>query len=589
MYSFLVLSIYLMDASFSVPSPKKYSIHYAFFGSPHTFSNRWGIGPGEYGSNLLDNNNHRWYNFTGFPTAWGGGVPDSFISVYGGAHHSVGITSSHHAWTIGGNTYGELGLGDNTDRANPVMITVDSLGNPFDHIIKVIASGTSGWATFFLKDNGKVYGTGDLGNGVRNNGTYGGTTNRPVQISPDSIFVVDIEIGQVGTDLDSAGHVHTWGGANVGPGWTPYIVAQGNGSATGLTYKRLNLPSKIRMIAGCSGFPNYAIGTNDRIYAWSYYLNYIGSTALANLGNYGYNPIDVTDSLQLAFPIDTIVVNSQMTYAILTDSSLWSWGSKVCSGTGDGTSVNMRTYVNLSGGWGPYGYDQGYGENMQIKPSQMMAGKKNFTKIFGSPGYNYWWTAEDVHDSVFAGGRNKGNVLGNMNGGVDSISGSLQEYYPNSWDVRYATYINRFWTMPHIVRSGCPLCAPADSPTGHLCSTYPVSGSNPAPTASAGSNQNISGSWTTLKGSNGYSGTTSGIWNVLWTCIAKPAGAPNPIMPLQANDTVNVAGLQQGKYTFQYSVTSSDFKTTNSTVDIQIGCPNCFIRSPGYRHKYINL
>jgi alpha-tubulin suppressor-like RCC1 family protein len=87
-----------------------------------------------------------------------------------GVSHSMFLTNDGKVYVCGGNSYGQLGLGDTTNRSSPTLIT--NIGS-----LKIIKIQAADQCSFFLTDNGKVYAC-----GVNNVGQLGqgDTTNRSI-------------------------------------------------------------------------------------------------------------------------------------------------------------------------------------------------------------------------------------------------------------------------------------------------------------------------------------------------------------------------------------------------------------------------
>lgn len=546
------------------------------------------VGPGEYISMMVrktlgGNRYGGLFELVGPPTHFTN-VPDSFSTSAGGAHHGCGLTIGGRVACFGANGSGNLGLGNNTDQANPQFMTVDSLGNVITgHIIQVMCGGTRDWNTWLLLDDGSVYITGDAGLGTRGNGTEGGVTNRPVKIPfPAGIKIKQLVASDIGVALDQNGDVWTWGANGIGGGyWTPYLLAQGTATPNPLSPTKITgswLPAgvKAKMVAGGSGVPSYFLGTDNHLYGWSYNTQYIciasgSDMSHSNMG--AFRPWDITSLLGFTSPIDTIVVNSMWTMVKLHDGTIWGWGSNACANAGNGPGIDYNTYRqgNVPGGsLSPFAFDQGMGEAMVTTPIQLFKGKSNFTKIFGSDNISFFWFATDANDSLYFWGRDKGEISGRLKGCIDTCCEDMIGQYPNFADCNYPEYINPF-KRNFVVRFSCFYCLA--NPSATLCPTYPVRTTGvTAPTPSAGSNQTISLSYTTLFGSTVLGTNSRGLKEVLWTCTIKPPGASAPLMPLQANDTITVSGLTTpGTYTFQYAVTDNNFKTGSSTVQVTVG------------------
>lgn len=567
-----------------------------FVHAQHLATNRWVMGPGEYVNEMVDITTHRLYLLVDRPSTFSG-LPDSFVSVAGGAHHFMALTLGGRIAGWGANGDGNLGIHNNTDQGFPQFSSTDSLGNTLPRFKKVMCGGTIGWNSWAVSFDGRLYGCGDMSLGMRGNNTFGGKSNAWVQIPfPAGVILQDAICSAMGIALDTAGNVYTWGSEGTFGGFgPPYFLCQGTATPNTRNPTKVHLPTGVRgvQIMGGTGIPSYILGSDGRVYAWSYNVQYIGIRGSRDMSFVGFNPWDVTDSLGFTTgQVDSIVCNSMFSIALLKDSTLQGWGSNACSDLGNGPGIDMRHYRTPSNVLAPYNWSQGLGEAMVIKPQPIMLGKHNFTKVFASNSICFWFNAEDVHDSLYGAGRNKGGVMGNMIGGVDTIAQDLIAAYPNSWDVVRWTCIFPF-RPSFVTRTTTPLFI--DTTGAPLQSTYPVNTSGLAPTCSAGSTQNISLSYTTLFGSWGVTSPGKGLYSRVWICTSKPPGAPNPYIPLAANDTIPISNLTAtGAYVFSYAVTDNNFKTSTSSVTINVGSlpppppsPQYFYKRRGRRYLYI--
>jgi alpha-tubulin suppressor-like RCC1 family protein len=107
------------------------------------------------------------------------GSDTNWASIDGGYNHSVAVKSTGTLWTWGGNAYGELGLGDTTNRYSPIQV-----GSDTDWAVV-----TAGWfCTLAIKTNGTLWAWGINQDGVLG---LGDTTNRssPVQIGSSTNWI----------------------------------------------------------------------------------------------------------------------------------------------------------------------------------------------------------------------------------------------------------------------------------------------------------------------------------------------------------------------------------------------------------------
>lgn len=513
------------------------------------------------------------YNIQGVPSAYS---PSGVVKSSGGAHHFALITSTGALYTGGDNSNAELGDGTTTDRTI-VNITIDSAGNTLPAFKDVGCSGTNdGWITWALSVAGDVYVWGAVGTGIRGDGTLGGTRTRPVKVPfPGGVAIKQVCIGFNALALDVSGNVYTWGASGVGV-YTPFVLAQGTSSPSGRSPVQITLPTTGVMIAGGCAQMNYVVGANGHIYGWSYNIEYTGSKK--GIDFFGYNPIDLTDSLKkpdgstFLSDIDTIATNSISTLVITkSNHSLWGWGDNSCGNLGMGPGLNFRFYRPgnaTSGPLTPWGWDQGLLEAMVYKPIAIAPGKTNWTQIFGSLAFCFQWWAEDTGDSLYSMGRNKYQVAFLNLTELTAAGGTLGSTYPNNWDRNYIGPVFPFRSSTIIQTTG-RICK--DSSGAALCSSFPWDGSKAGPVALAGANQIINSTFTTLKGSTTIASGVSGKTYPLWTNTAKPSGAANPIMPVRSWDTVAVSGLTTpGTYTFKYWTEDSNFKVDSTTMTVLV-------------------
>ncbi|HLZ88846.1 MAG TPA: hypothetical protein VKQ52_16440, partial [Puia sp.] len=426
----------------------------------------------------------------GLPTLVSG-QPSVVTSISSNLHHYCLLDDQGNVYCWGDNAYGEIGIGTTGGSVGtPSKITVDSLGNPFTNIVQTVAGGgAAGYASAALKSDGTVWVWGATSGGNRGNGTWGGTTTRPVQVPfPAGTVIKKILFYMIGMALDANGNVWTWGGNS---GWSvPFMLGQGTATPDVTTPHIISLPSAAKDIVGGS-LTNYALLANGQLWGWGYYGSYLGLGATASTG---LSPVLMNSVLGFSQAITSIGVNNESAYVILADSTLWSWGDNVCGSIGNGLEPNYATYVNSSGVASPYAWDWGANEDIVPKPVQIAQGLHSFTNIWTTVSDVFYCYAEDVNGQLYSWGRNKYGVLGN---GVMSASGDIGAIYPNSWDVPYITAINPF-SLTKISSTSSPYCIL--NPSGSPCNEYAIP-SVAAPTANAGPNQNVTTSTTTLNGS----------------------------------------------------------------------------------------
>lgn len=529
--------------------------------------------PGEYVNSVLNGNTGKLFNVTNLPFTVSGLSGYTIIGGAGGAHHAVCIDNAGNLHVIGDNGNGELGLGNNTSQSTWQLVTTDSLGNSFGNVRYAYCGGTAiGWITMVLKWDGTLWISGCSDGFVRGNGTYGGASNRFVQIVfSGSPFITRALVGFTGLALDASGNVYTWGGNPPSSFFAPYVLARGTPTPSNIGIPTIiSLPGPAKMIAGSGSNYQFAILTNGKPYGWAFYGGYIG-VGSPNQG-YGSPDMSVTtfnpwqlDTAWGISTVDTIACSSTGTYFI-TGGSAYYLGDNSNGGAGNGQELDFR-HLAYGAVWSPYAWSQGPGELMARKPVQIAPGKNNFSRIFTSSSLTFYGQLSDVNGNYYFMGRNKGGIAGNAIGGIDSVAGDLQSARPNSWQEPWVTRITPF-QYPHDILTTCPWFN--DTTGAPLESTYPVNKTGANPVSNAGSNQSISTNTTTLKGSYTYSSPARGLRTRLWSHVSGPSAT----MPLVAQDTTTVINMAVGTHVFKYFIMDNNFKTDSTTVTITINPSN---------------
>ena len=534
----------------------------------HLAPNRYDVAAGEYNTWIVDHQMHRAWQVNHYASAVAG-LPDSFATCAGGAHWAIFLTVGGNVWT-----WGDSSISTPT----PARVMTDSAGNAFSNVVAIGSGGTAGsepWDFWALKSDGTVWIWKYTNNGNRGDGTIGSYSSLPVQVHfPNGVFIKSVFVSFHGVALASNGDVYTWGAD--ASFYAPYLLGQNCGAcaqpyAYSHTPTKITLPAPCKMISGGSALMDYFLLTDGTLYATAWDIGYVGLQKYSGHQDMSYNnflPIRVDTALKLPKPIDSLVQNSLGEFAILTDSSLWFWGSNACGNSGMGPEFNMRHYAG-SNGWDPFNFDQGLdqamtgnGINGQALPIQCMPGMK-ITKVFGSTGVNFYAFAENSHDSLLVAGRNKYGVIGNNKGYVDDNGAeTLGNVNPNGLDVSYWTYINP-WSSTTVITMTSPLCV--DSSTSY-CTTNPVntSGSPPAPTITVGKTK---GHYY-VQGRQGLSSPATGVHDVLYTRDSGPGQFP---FPLQANDTIALYNPAVGDHLIRYTVTDNNYKKTSVTAHVLVG------------------
>ena len=239
-----------------------------------------------------------------------------------GTHtHSAAIKTNGTLWAWGGNNNGQVGDGTSAQRNSPVQVGSDtnwsmvSLGNLF---------------TIGVKTNGTLWGWG-LGNASRNGSSSGTSFSVPTQIGSATNWS-RVASGDYHTiALKTNGTLWSWGGGLYG--------ALGFGNTNNVTAPtQIGSDTWVSISAGW----NHSVGvkSNGTLWAW---------------GGNSYNQLGDGTSTQRNSPVqigsDTnwskVFCGFHQTFAIKTDGTLWAWGRNNSGQLGDSTTTQRSTPVKI--------------------------------------------------------------------------------------------------------------------------------------------------------------------------------------------------------------------------------------------------
>lgn len=247
------------------------------------------------------------------------GQDNDWKSVSAGSVQSLAIKNDGTLWSWGGNYSGQLGFGDIVDRYVPTQLGVDidwqSTSTRYDHSLAIKNDGTI-WAW-------GVNSYGQLGLGDENN------RDVPVQISGSSDW-----------KAVSTGEEHTLAVRTDGTlwGWGYNFYGQlGNGESGSTANK--NVPTQagvdIDWQATSAGYDfSFGIKTGGTLWSWGY--NWYGQLGLGDSGT-GTNRAVPT---QIGGGIDwqEVTAGESHTLAIRDNGTLWAWGNNSSGQLGLGDS-----------------------------------------------------------------------------------------------------------------------------------------------------------------------------------------------------------------------------------------------------------
>ena len=293
-----------------------------FYGAHHTFvlkndGTLWGSGQNGYGQLGLGDTTHR-YTFTQSTN----NVAD-IKSIYCGHSHTFILKNDGTLWGCGKNDYGQLGLGDKTNRNTFTQVTT----NVDD--IKSIHCGNE--YTFILKNDGTLWGCGDNQYGQLGLGN----------VSSESTFTI---IGINTNDIKSiyCGSSHTFILKNNGTLWGCGYDCDGRlglGNTTNTnktTFTQITTNTDNIKSVYCGG-PYTFISKNDNT-LWACGYNANGELGLGDTTNRTtFTMVGISTS-----GIKSVYNGYNHTFILKKDGTLWGcgWNGKGQLGLGD---TNNRT------------------------------------------------------------------------------------------------------------------------------------------------------------------------------------------------------------------------------------------------------
>jgi len=208
-------------------------------------SNRGKLGPSAYKNGEGSSNG----NYTPEQI----GVPENITALEAGQDHSLALKSDGTVWAWGGNDFGELGVGTSGSGITLMPRRINTLSG-------ITAIDTFATHSLALKSDGTVWAWGGNSYGQLGNGTTGGISNVPVQVSGlTSVATIAAGISH-SLAIKSDGTVWAWGRNNYGQ--------LGDGTTTDS-----NVPVQVSGLSGAVGvaageFHSLAAKSDGTIWAW---------------------------------------------------------------------------------------------------------------------------------------------------------------------------------------------------------------------------------------------------------------------------------------------------------------------------------
>ena len=158
------------------------------------------------------------------------------VQIIAGSGHSSALDDLGRLWSWGGNSNGELGLGDTTTRTAPSLVTMPANVSTFTQLTSSRSSGNS----LALDQNGNIWGWGQNSSGMLGTGGTG-SLNKPTRMGNPSGIDHFVKI--------SAGTGHTLAIASTGSsmGWGDNGQGRLGNNATQTVYSPINVLFPFRL------------------------------------------------------------------------------------------------------------------------------------------------------------------------------------------------------------------------------------------------------------------------------------------------------------------------------------------------------
>lgn len=549
------------------------------------------VAPGEYTQLMIrsDGQGGTQTNTVGLMGSGGIGTQGIFNPVATGATMVFCISNLHGGGFIDNTgTVWFMGEADNNPYITGNSIysaTIDSAGGALTGGFSTLATGwqsaeaPSAWYYGIRNADSTLWACGDLQHGMRGiHGAVGATGLKWVPVPLPNGEKAKSIMGSIDLIiLTWSGHVYVIGNSNQfqsNLGWGSPTFAQSASSYSSnydqpneLQYSSSSL-AHIRMIAG-GGDLNWAVDSSNNFYTWGQYgwrLGHSNSVGADQLNNPTLMNSFLSPYFSLSL-IDTVVTDGACQHILLTNGTVYGWGSTEQGTVGNGQQINYLTttppYFNGGG-------NEGAGASVVFNPVQIAPGKSNFVTLYNGIYYNYYDEAMDANGVLIGWGRNKGCALQTKTVAADTAATQIEATYPDSWNRPDPTYLFNADTVTQVWRSTSPTCfnsCPGGPTTGAPCSNVtPACYTDHAHLV-------LTSSGLTINASAITSTTTGFLPYVTFTVTSTPAGATYtrgvPDNPVTMADTIQVS--VPGTYTVKVVIFDPNWGGDSTTATITVG------------------
>ncbi len=247
-----------------------------------------------------------------------------------GGSHACARKLDGTAWCWGLNSYGQIGVGNNTS-PQPTPLQVTALGTD----VASLATGDN--ESCAAKTDGTLWCWGQNTYGEIGDGTTTTPRTSPVQVTTLGTTADRAALGTYhACALDKSGSLWCWG--------YNYYGQVGDGTTTTPRTTPVKITSLGSVVGVALGsYHSCAVKTDHTLWCWGY--NYYGAVGDGSSQNSRSAPVQATS---LGANVAQVSAGSYHTCAVKTDHTLWCWGYNNYGQLGDGTTTTRLTPVQIT-------------------------------------------------------------------------------------------------------------------------------------------------------------------------------------------------------------------------------------------------